>query len=88
VSAETPAGGFVMGLLVPGLPQPLLCPELNPGWTRLRHAFEQAREEIRRLRPDLLVVYSTMWTSIIGHQIQADPERRTRTRCCCPRWRC
>lgn len=66
--------GVVFGLLVPGLPHPLLCPEDNPGWMRLRKAFEAAREDLMRFQPDLILVYSTMWTSIIGHQIQADPE--------------
>ncbi|MCB9685021.1 MAG: hypothetical protein H6738_07640 [Alphaproteobacteria bacterium] len=66
--------GVVLGVLVPGIPHPLLCPEQNAGWTRLRQAFDAVRDRIRELQPDLLVVYSTMWTSIIGHQIQADPE--------------
>ncbi|MEQ1571417.1 MAG: hypothetical protein ABMA64_37660 [Myxococcota bacterium] len=66
--------GVVYGLQVPGLPHPLLCPERNPGWTRLRQAFDDARDQIRALQPDLLLIYSTMWTSIIGHQIQADPQ--------------
>ena len=73
-SSEALEPGIVGGLLVPGLPHPLLCPERSPGWTRLRAAFDEAREEIRRLQPDLLLIYSTMWISIIGHQIQADPE--------------
>ena len=36
--------GVVYGVLVPGLPQPLLSPEANPGYGRLREAFEQARQ--------------------------------------------
>lgn len=64
----------VAGLVVPGLPQPLLAPEQNEGWGRIRRAFEQAREDLRALEPDLLLVYSTMWSSVIGHQIQADPQ--------------
>ena len=71
---EEKEAGVVLGVLVPGLPHPLLCPERNPGWTRLRQAFDAVRDRIRQLQPDLLVVYSTMWTSIIGHQIQADPQ--------------
>lgn len=62
------------GVLVPGLPHPLLCPEKNEGWGRIRQAFEAARAEIAEAGVDLLLVYSTMWTSIIGHQIQADPK--------------
>jgi len=66
--------GFVQGLLVPGLPQPLLVPEQNAGWQRVRNAFDKARQQIAALEPDLILVYSVMWPSIIGHQIQADPE--------------
>ncbi|MEQ1506065.1 MAG: hypothetical protein ABMB14_27785 [Myxococcota bacterium] len=68
------APGVVFGLLVPGLPHPLLCPEKNAGWGRLRAAFEAAREDLRRAEPDLLIVYSTMWSSVIGHQIVSDPK--------------
>ncbi|MFT7668648.1 MAG: enamine deaminase RidA (YjgF/YER057c/UK114 family)/aromatic ring-opening dioxygenase LigB subunit [Planctomycetota bacterium] len=64
----------VKGLVVPGLPQPLLTPEANEGYGRLRDAFGKAREEIAASGADVLIVYSTMWPSIIGHQIQALPE--------------
>jgi 2-aminophenol/2-amino-5-chlorophenol 1,6-dioxygenase alpha subunit len=62
-----------LSLLVPGLPHPLLCPEKNPGWAELRAAFDRASKEILESGVDCLVVYSTMWPSILGHQIQADP---------------
>ena len=71
---EEKGPGVVCGVLVPGLPQPLLSPDASPGYARLRSAFEEARQSILAQEPDLLVVYSTMWPSIIGHQIQADPE--------------
>jgi 2-aminophenol/2-amino-5-chlorophenol 1,6-dioxygenase alpha subunit len=66
--------GCVLGVFVPGLPHPLLCPEQNAGWGRLRKAFDTARERITAAKPDLILVYSTMWISIIGHQVQADPK--------------
>ena len=62
-------GGYVL----PGLPHPLLVPDQNPGWRRLRTAFEQVRAEIERSDADLLLIYSTMWPSIIGHQILSRP---------------
>ncbi|MEE2750099.1 MAG: hypothetical protein VX519_01610, partial [Myxococcota bacterium] len=65
--------GFIQGILVPGLPQPLLVPEQNPGWQRIRDAFDVAKQRIAELEPDLLLVYSVMWPSVIGHQIQAHP---------------
>ena len=59
--------------LVPVHPHPLLVPEQNEGWQRLRDAFDDAREQIAQSGADLLIIYSTTWPSIIGHQIQADP---------------
>lgn len=68
------SGGGVKGLIVPGLPHPLLAPERNEGWGRIRRAFEEAREEVQGCGADLLLIYSTLWPSIVGHQIQAHPE--------------
>lgn len=65
---------IVCGLYVPGLPHPLLCPEKNEGWNRLRQAFEATRQELVAHGAEVILVYSTMWTSIIGHQVQADPK--------------
>ncbi len=64
----------VAGFIVPGRPHPLLQPGGNPGWQSLRSAFAEVRAEIERLDPDLILLYSTQWVTIIGHQMQADPE--------------
>jgi 2-aminophenol/2-amino-5-chlorophenol 1,6-dioxygenase alpha subunit len=63
-----------LGLVVPGMPHVLLAADQNAGWTRLKDAFAEARRRIAESGADLLVLYSTQWASIIGHQIQADPE--------------
>ena len=60
-------------VIVPGLPHPLLVPEQNEGWARLRQGFEEARDAIAGCGADVLVIYSTMWPSVIGHQVQAQP---------------
>ena len=49
------------------------CSRTNEGWGRLRAAFDEARDAIKDSGADLLIIYSTTWPSIIGHQIQADP---------------
>ena len=67
-------GEILQGWYVPGIPHPLLCPEANPGWNRLNQAFAKAKQAIAESDADLLLVYSTMWPSVIGHQIQADPQ--------------
>lgn len=61
------------GYVVPGKPHPLLCPERAEPWQKLRDAFEAVRREIEHTEADLLLLYSTQWLSVIGHQIQADP---------------
>src|SRR5262249_40877105 len=43
-------------------------------WRAIRDAFETVRREIESTPADLLLLYSTQWISVIGHQIQADPE--------------
>ncbi len=63
----------VATLVVPVHPHPLLAPDTNEGYARLRVAFEEAAKRIEESGADLLVVYSTTWPSIIGHQMQADP---------------
>ena len=64
----------LMGLYVPPHPHPLLCPEKNEGWQKIRDAYEDARRKIEEVDADLIIVYSTLWASIVGHQIQAQPE--------------
>jgi 2-aminophenol/2-amino-5-chlorophenol 1,6-dioxygenase subunit alpha len=65
---------ILQGLIVPGKPHPLLAPEKSPAWGAIRKAYEEARKEIEKISPDVLVIYSTQWLSVIGHQIQADPK--------------
>ncbi len=67
-------GTIVAGYIVPGMPHPLLVPERNAGWASLRASYERVAAEIARHDADLLILYSTQWISIIGHQVQADPE--------------
>ena len=66
-------GRIVGSYIVPVHPHTVLVPEQNEGWQRLRHAFDEAAQRIKDADADLLIIYSTTWPSIIGHQIQADP---------------
>lgn len=64
----------VISAIVPGLPHPLLAPDRSPHWAAVRRGFDAARAAIEASGAERLIVYSTMWPSIIGHQIQADPQ--------------
>jgi 2-aminophenol/2-amino-5-chlorophenol 1,6-dioxygenase subunit alpha len=64
---------IVKGYMLPGLPHLVLCPDANPGWKKVRQAMDKVREQIEASDADVLMIYSTYWPSIIGHQIQARP---------------
>ncbi len=66
-------GKIIGGYLVPNKPHALLAPEKSPGWQSLHDSYAKVREEIEASDADLLILFSTRWVSIIGHQIQADP---------------
>jgi len=68
------SGEILAGYLLPSSPLPLLAADKNPGWASLRQHYEQIRQRIEASEADLLLLYSTRWVSIIGHQIQADPQ--------------
>jgi len=66
-------GKIIGGYLVPNQPHALLAPEKSSAWQSLRDSYERMRLEIEQSDAELLVLFSTRWVSIIGHQIQADP---------------
>ncbi len=72
VVSIVPSGpGLIAAFIVPGMPHPYLVPDANPSYRKVRDAYESVRAEIKRLKPDLLLLYSTQWLSVIGHQVQA-----------------
>lgn len=64
----------VKGYILPGLPHLWLTPDANPGWKKVRQAMDRVRQEIEESDADVLMIYSTYWPSIIGHQMQAKSE--------------
>ncbi len=66
-------GKVIGAYLVPNQALPVLAPEASPGWQSLAHSYAQVRAEIEASDADLLLLFSTRWVSIIGHQMQADP---------------
>lgn len=65
------AAGLIAAFIVPGLPHPYLIPDANPGYHAIRDAYESVRKRVQELKPDVLLLYSTQWLSVIGHQVQA-----------------
>ena len=60
--------------IVPGQPHVFLAAHRNPGWKRLREAYEQIGKQIEKSGADLILLYSTQWFSVIGHLFQTDPK--------------
>lgn len=67
------SGEVVMSAVVPVHPHPLLAPQQNEGWQNLANAYEELRQRIIASGAETLVIYSTTWPSIIGHQLINDP---------------
>ena len=59
--------------IVPGQPHVLLAPEKSPAWASLRASYEAVGREIAASDAELILVYSTQWSSVIGHLFQTDP---------------
>lgn len=65
-------GDVVAAFLVPGLAPLAVGADVGP-WAELRRAYREAARAIERLRPDVLVVWSSQWISVLGHLYQALP---------------
>ena len=66
-------GEIVESFVVPVHPHTVLAPDQNEGWGKLRQAYDDAAQIIKDSEADLLIIYSTTWPSIIGHQLISDP---------------
>ena len=63
---------IVFGLYVPPHPHPLLAPEKNEGWGKLRQAFDTARKRIEESDADIILIYSTTWPCLLYTSDAAD----------------
>lgn len=67
-------GKIVAGFIAPHPPHLVYAenPEQNEarsegGWEQLRWAYERARKSIEELKPDVLLVHSPHWQTLVGH---------------------
>jgi 2-aminophenol/2-amino-5-chlorophenol 1,6-dioxygenase subunit alpha len=67
-----PKGTIQSAYILPGLPH-LTSQVPVESWETLRRGFRQAAEHIQNAKPDVLVIYSTQWISVLGHSFQANP---------------
>jgi 2-aminophenol/2-amino-5-chlorophenol 1,6-dioxygenase subunit alpha len=78
VTSTTTSSAFAGAVLLPGMPQ-LLAQEPTPVWTGLVQSARTAGERLRAAGAEALVVISTQWFTVLGHQVQLD-ERMVGTR--------
>jgi len=79
-------GKIVAGFLAPHPPH-LVYGENPPqnrvksqgGWETLRWAYEKCRETIAELKPDVILVHSPHWTTIVGHHFACVPKLQGRS---------
>lgn len=69
------ADQVVAAALVPGMPH-LLAADPAPSWTRLADAVRRTGERIRSAGAEVVVLMSTQWFTVLGHQVQLDPRLR------------
>ncbi|HXE89973.1 MAG TPA: hypothetical protein VNK82_03320 [Terriglobales bacterium] len=67
-----PEGKIVQAYILPGLPHLVLGGKAKP-WTGLQNAMETAGNNIRSAKPDVVVIFSTQWISVLGHLFQGLP---------------
>jgi 2-aminophenol/2-amino-5-chlorophenol 1,6-dioxygenase alpha subunit len=58
--------------LVPGMPQ-LLAGDPAPSWSKLAGAVRATGDALRASGADVLVILSSQWFTVLGHQLQMDP---------------
>ena len=69
----------VAAALVPGMPQ-LLAADPAPSWAELAAATREVGDRLRALHVDTVLLLSTQWFTVLGHQVQCDARLRgTRT---------
>jgi len=65
-------GSVIAGYLVPGLPHLAFSDKLG-GWKDLAKSYADAGARAKKTKPDVFVVYSSQWISVLGHSFQTKP---------------
>ncbi len=68
-------GGIVAAAMIPGMPQ-LLADDPAPSWKDLRVGVEQVGQRFQDVGVETVLLLSTQWFTVLGHQFQLDPNPR------------
>jgi 2-aminophenol/2-amino-5-chlorophenol 1,6-dioxygenase subunit beta len=73
-------GEILAGFLAPHPPHlvygenpPQNKPKSKGGWEPLRWAYRHCREKIKALTPDVIIVHSPHWQTVVGHHVLSVP---------------
>ena len=85
--ADPTAGTLVAAAIVPGMPH-LLAADAAPSWAQLGAAVRATGERIRAAGAEVVVMMSTQWFTVLGHQrpcgrvshVASTPRSRSRCR--------
>lgn len=69
------ASGVVAAALVPGMPH-MLAGQPASSWADLAAGVRQVGDEFRAAGVDTVLLLSTQWFTVLGHQFQLDPNPR------------
>lgn len=72
---EVITDGFAGAVFMPGMPQ-LLADDPAPVWADLANESKLVGEKLQEAGAETLVVLSTQWFTVLGHQVQLDPRLR------------
>ncbi|WP_373531184.1 tRNA U-34 5-methylaminomethyl-2-thiouridine biosynthesis protein [Vampirovibrio sp.] len=74
-------GSIVAGFLAPHPPHlvyaenpPQNIPRSQGGWENLRWGYQRCRDKIRKLKPDVIIVHSPHWQTVVGHHFLSVPK--------------
>jgi len=75
------SGRIVSGWLAPHPPHLVYAenpkqnePKSRGGWENLRHAYKACRESIKQKKPDVIIVHSPHWQTVVGHHVLCIPK--------------
>jgi 2-aminophenol/2-amino-5-chlorophenol 1,6-dioxygenase subunit alpha len=69
---------FAGAALVPGMPQLLTDGPAAPSWSELAVAARTVGDRLRDAGAETLIVLSTQWFTVLGHQLQLEPRLQGR----------
>lgn len=80
MQAQKNTGRIISGWLAPHPPHLVYAenpsqnePKSRGGWETLRHAYQACRESLEQKKPDVIIVHSPHWQTVVGHHVLCVP---------------